>query len=65
MCGRCHGDWDYHGCYGYQRRYGPRWGYYEEIGPEERREYLDEEKRILENRLKDLEARIAEISKTK
>ncbi len=65
MCGRCHGDWGYHDCYGYPRHYGPRGGYYEGIGPEEGREYLDEEKRILEKRLKDLEARIAEISKTK
>jgi uncharacterized protein YydD (DUF2326 family) len=43
--------------------YGPRWRYYEEPTPEDRREYLEEEKRTLERRLKQIEARIAETSK--
>jgi hypothetical protein len=37
--------------------------FYEEPTPETRREYLEDEKRILERRLKDIEVRIAEASK--
>lgn len=62
MCGHCHGGW---GCYGWDYSpgyYGPRRRYYydEELAPEDRREYLEEEKRTLERRLKQIEARIAE-----
>jgi hypothetical protein len=63
MCGHCHGewnscDWDY--CYPSYR--GPRRRYYfdEELGPDERRQFLDNEKRALEQRLKEIDARIAE-----
>jgi hypothetical protein len=64
MCGHCYDDW---GCYGphyYQGQYyqGPP-RFYEEPKPETRREYLEDEKRTLERRLKDIEARIAEASK--
>lgn len=42
----------------------PRWRYYyEEPTPEDRREYLLEEKRVLERRLKQVEARISETGK--
>lgn len=63
MCRHCYDDW---GCYGWHRypgHYGPMWRYYEGPTPEERREYLEEEKRILERRLKEIEARIAETSR--
>lgn len=40
--------------------YGPRWRYHEELTPEDRREYLEEEKAALERRLKSIEAKIAE-----
>jgi hypothetical protein len=64
MCGHCHGGGD---CYGwdYHPRYcGPRRRYYdEEFGPEDRRESLEEEKRILEKRLKDVESRLGEAGK--
>ena len=67
MCGHCCG-WDDWGCHGWHRGpgyygYGPRGRYYEEAHPEDRRESLEEEKRYLERRLKDLDARIAEASK--
>ena len=70
MCGNCWG-WDDRDCHGWHRGpgyygnygYGPRRRYYEEPSPEERREGLEDEKRYLERRLKDLEARIAEASK--
>ncbi len=42
--------------------YGPP-GFYEEPSPEARREYLEDQKRMLERRLKEIEARIAETSK--
>jgi len=38
-------------------------GYYEKPAPEARREYLEDEKKILERRLKEIEARIAETNK--
>jgi hypothetical protein len=63
MCYCCHDDW---GCYGphyYPRHYGPIWRYYEEPTPQERRGYLEEEKRFLEQRLKEIDSRIAESSK--
>jgi hypothetical protein len=65
MCGHCHGGGD---CYGWDcspRYYGPRRRYYydEESGPEDRREYLEEEKRILERRLKAIETRLVETTK--
>ena len=56
----CHGWHHYPGYYGY---YGPRRRYYEEPTPEDRRESLEDEKRYLERRLKDIEARIAEAGK--
>jgi hypothetical protein len=43
--------------------YGPRSRYYAEPAPENRRGYLEEEKRILEQRLKEIEARMTEASK--
>ena len=63
MCQCCHDDW---GCYGwhyYPMHYGPRSRYYAEPAPENRRGYLEEEKRILEQRLKEIEARMTEASK--
>lgn len=63
MCGHCHDEWN---CYGrhYPRQYyqvPPR--FYEELTPETRLEYLEDEKRVLERSLKDIESRIAEASK--
>jgi hypothetical protein len=63
LCGYCHDEWGCYGWHHYPRRYGPNWRYYEEPTPEERRENLEEEKKILERRLKEIEARIAETSK--
>ncbi len=63
MCHYCHDDWGCGGGYHYPGHYDPRWRYYEEPAPAERREYLAEEKRILEQRLKEIEARLAESSK--
>jgi hypothetical protein len=62
MCQCCHDD---RGCYGwhYPRHCGPGWRNYEEPTPDVRRGYLEEEKRILEQRLKEIEARMAEASK--
>jgi hypothetical protein len=62
----CHHCYDDRGCYGwhyYPRSYGPRRQYYEEPTPEDRRGYLEEDKRILEQRLKEIETRIAETNK--
>jgi len=63
MCG-CHDERDCYGGHYYLRRYcqGPP-GIYEEPSAGTRREYLEDEKRILERRLKDVEARITETSK--
>lgn len=64
MCCHDHDDWECHGWHrfpGYH--YNPSWRYYEGPAPEERRGYLEEEKRILEQRLKEIEARIAETGK--
>lgn len=61
MCSHCHGgwghcaDWDYYPYHGPRRHY-----YYEESDTENRREHLEEEKRILERRLKEIEASIGE-----
>ena len=63
MSGHCHDDWGCHGWHHYPRPYGPRWRHCEEPAPEDEREYLDGEKRILEGRLKELEARTAEAGK--
>ncbi len=59
MCGHCHDEWS--GCYShhYSRSNRIRAGYYEEPTPEDRREYLEEEKR----RLKEIEARMAAATK--
>ena len=64
MCGHCHDDGDCYGGHYYPRQYyrGPP-RFYEEPTPETRREYLEDEKRLLESRLKDIEARIAATSK--
>ena len=64
MC--CHGydDWGCYGWHHYPGRYSaPRWRYYEEPAPQDRRGYLEGEKRVLEQRLKEIEARIAEAGK--
>ena len=53
--GYCHA-----GAYGH---YGPGWRYYDEPSPEERREYLEGEKRALERRMKEIESRLLEASK--
>jgi len=65
-CG-CRGE-RYHGHrgnygpgWGYNQ-YGPRWRCFEGLSPEERKEYLQEEKKILEKRLKDVEDEMAEPS---
>ena len=64
MC--CHGydDW---GCYGWHhhpgRNYGPRWRYSDEPAQQDRRGYLEDEKRALEQRLKEIEGRLAETTK--
>jgi hypothetical protein len=65
MCGHCHGGEDCYGWNYHPRYYGPRRRYYydEESGPEDRREYLVEEKKALENRLKEIESRLGEASK--
>ncbi len=63
MCWHCYDDWGCHGWHHYPRYYGPRERYYEEPGPEDRRESLEDEKRFLEKRLKEIEGRIAEASK--
>lgn len=63
MCHCCHDDWGCYGSYHYPMRYGPRWRFYEEPTPEDRREYLEEEKRMLERRLEQIEARIAQTTK--
>lgn len=47
----------------YPGHYGPGWRYFQEPTPDERRAYLEEEKKALERRLKDVEARIAEMSR--
>ena len=62
MCGHCHGGPGcYEGDYCYPGYHSPRRYYYdEELGVKERREYLEDEKRALERRLKDIDARIAE-----
>ncbi|MDG7045305.1 MAG: DUF5320 domain-containing protein [Nitrososphaerota archaeon] len=54
-CG-CHGE-HYHGHY---HEYAPRWRCLEDLTPEERKEYLQEEKKILERRLKDVESKMVE-----
>ena len=62
MCCRCYDD---RGCYCWHhysgRWYGPR--YYHEPAPQEGRAYLEDEKRILEQRLKEIEAGLAETGK--
>lgn len=63
MCHYCHDEWGCYGWHHYPRYYGPKWRSYEEPPPQDRREYLEEERRILEGRLKEIEARIAEESK--
>jgi hypothetical protein len=63
MCQCCHDDWGCYGWYHHPRYYGPGRRYYEEPAPEDRRGYLEDEKRTLERRLKEIEARIAETSK--
>ena len=58
MCGCCHDEW---GCHGWHTTPEPRagWRYFEPT-PEDRREYLEEEKNLLEERLKEIEARITQ-----
>lgn len=59
MCECCHDEWGCHGWHYYPRHHGPRWRYFEPT-PEDRREYLEEEKNLLEERLKEIEARITQ-----
>lgn len=63
MCEHCHMEYCcLHGHYG--RRYYPRpYAYYDEPAPLPPREYLEEEKSLLERRLKALEARLQQLEK--
>jgi hypothetical protein len=61
MCCHCDSEWDYHGCHGYPGHWPGR-RYYQELTPDERRDYLGDEKRSLERRLKEIEAGLAETS---
>jgi hypothetical protein len=63
VCNYCHDDLGCYGWHHYRGCYRPSWGYYEEPPPGGRRGYLEEEKRILEQRLKEIEAGIAEAGK--
>ncbi len=63
MCNHCHDEWSCHDWHDYPRYCGPTFRYYERPTPEVSRQYLEEERRILEERLKEVEARIAEESK--
>jgi hypothetical protein len=60
MCGHCDEEWGCHGGHHYPRSYGPGRRCWQEPAARDSREYLEEEKRILERRLKELEARMAE-----
>jgi hypothetical protein len=60
MHGRGHHYYHHYPGYPYER--APVY-YYERPTPETRREYLEDEKKLLERRLKEIEERLAEASK--